>query len=135
MLKNPLAMQETQVQSLGWEDPLKKGMASHFSVLSWRIRMDREAWLTTVYGVTKNWTRLNDLHTNEHQGPEWRLCHYLCVKYGALIIYDAGKCEVRPPAGTIKHTRGWEAWGTCPRFKMRSNLYKEKLSQVQSYLK
>ena len=73
MLKNPLAMQETQVQSLGWEDPLKKGMASHFSVLSWRIRMDREAWLATVYGVTKNWTRLNDLHTNEHQGPEWRL--------------------------------------------------------------
>ena len=60
MLKNPLAMQETQVQSLGWEDPLKKGMASHFSVLSWRIRMDRGAWLATVHGVTKSWTRLND---------------------------------------------------------------------------
>lgn len=43
---------------------------------------------------------------------------YLCVKYGALIIDDAGEGEVRPPAGTIKHTRGWEAWGTCPHFKM-----------------
>ena len=60
MLKNPLAMQETQVQSLGWEDPLKKGMASHFSVLSWRIHMDRGAWLATVHGVTKSWTQLND---------------------------------------------------------------------------
>ena len=30
-------MPETQVQSLGWEDPLKKGMATHFSILAWRI--------------------------------------------------------------------------------------------------
>ena len=31
------AMQETQVQSLGWEDPLKKGMATHSSTLAWKI--------------------------------------------------------------------------------------------------
>ena len=36
MVKNPL-MQETQVQSLGWEDPLEKGMASHSSVFAWEI--------------------------------------------------------------------------------------------------
>ena len=30
-------MQETQVQSLGWEDPLEKGMATHSSILAWRI--------------------------------------------------------------------------------------------------
>ena len=30
-------MQETQVQSLGWEDPLEKGMTTHFSILSWEI--------------------------------------------------------------------------------------------------
>ena len=37
-------MQETWVQSLGWEDPLEKGMATHSSTLAWRIPMDREAW-------------------------------------------------------------------------------------------
>ena len=36
-VKNLLAMQETQVQSLGWEAPLKKGMATHSSVLIWRM--------------------------------------------------------------------------------------------------
>ena len=36
-VKNPLAMQETQVQSLGREDPLEKGMAIHSSILPWRI--------------------------------------------------------------------------------------------------
>ena len=36
-VKNPPAMQETWVPSLGWEDPLKKGMATHSSILAWRI--------------------------------------------------------------------------------------------------
>ena len=49
-------MLETRVQSLGWEDPLEKGMATHSSILAWRISMDRGAWQTTVYGVTKSWT-------------------------------------------------------------------------------
>ena len=37
MVKNQAAMQETRVQSLGWEDPLEKGMATHSSSLAWRI--------------------------------------------------------------------------------------------------
>ena len=37
MVKNLPAMQETQVQSLGWEDPLEKGMATHSSIPAWRI--------------------------------------------------------------------------------------------------
>ena len=37
MVKNLPAMQETGVQSLGWEDPLEKGMATHSSMLAWRI--------------------------------------------------------------------------------------------------
>ena len=37
MVKNPPAMQETWVQSLGREDPLEKGMATHSSILAWRI--------------------------------------------------------------------------------------------------
>ena len=37
MVKNLPTMQETQVQSLGWEDPLEKGMATHSSILAWKI--------------------------------------------------------------------------------------------------
>ena len=46
MVKNLPAMQETWVQSLGWEHPLEKGMAIHSSILAWRIfnSMDRGAW-------------------------------------------------------------------------------------------
>ena len=50
MVKNLLAMQETQVQSLGQEDPLEKGMATHSSVLAWRIPMDGGAWQAAVLG-------------------------------------------------------------------------------------
>ena len=37
MVKNPLAMQETQVRSLGQEEPLEKGLATHSKILAWRI--------------------------------------------------------------------------------------------------
>ena len=42
MVKNMPAMQEPQVGSLGWEDPLEKGMATHSSVLAWRIPWTEE---------------------------------------------------------------------------------------------
>ena len=44
MVKLLPAMQETWVQSLGGEDPLGEGMATHSSILTWRIPMDRGAW-------------------------------------------------------------------------------------------
>ena len=55
-MKNPPAMQETWVRSLDWEDPLQEGMATHSSVLAWRIPMDRGAWQATVQEVAKSWT-------------------------------------------------------------------------------
>ena len=39
MVKNPPTIQETRVQSLGWEDPLEKGMATHSSILVWKIHV------------------------------------------------------------------------------------------------
>ena len=54
MVKNPLAMRETWVQSLGWEDPLEEGMATHSNILAWRIPMDREAWRAIVHQVAKS---------------------------------------------------------------------------------
>ena len=51
-------MQKMQawVQSLGWEDLLEEGMATHSSILAWRSPMDREAWWIAVHGVSKSWT-------------------------------------------------------------------------------
>ena len=53
LVKNPPAKRETWVQSLGWEDPLEKGMANHSSIPAWRTPIDREAWQAAVYGVTE----------------------------------------------------------------------------------
>ena len=49
LVKNLPLMQETWVQSLGWEDPLEKGTATHYGILAWRIHY-------TVHGVTKSRT-------------------------------------------------------------------------------
>ena len=56
MVKNLPAMQETWVQSLDWEDPLEKGMATHSSIPAWRFSMDRGMLQVTVHGVTKSQT-------------------------------------------------------------------------------
>ena len=61
LMKNPPAMQETWVQSLGLEGPLEKGMATHCSVLAQRILWTEEpGGLHMVQGVAKSWTRLSD---------------------------------------------------------------------------
>ena len=52
-------MQETQVQSLCGEDPLEEEMATHSTIVAWRISMDRGAWQATVHGVAKSWTQLS----------------------------------------------------------------------------
>ena len=56
MVKNLCAMQETQVQFLGGEDPLEKEMATYSSILAWRIPMDRGVWWAIVHGIAKSWT-------------------------------------------------------------------------------
>ena len=53
-MKNPPAMQETQVPSLGREDPLEEGTATHSSIPAWRIPGTEEPGRATVHGVTKS---------------------------------------------------------------------------------
>ena len=60
LVKNPPAMWETWVQSLGWEDPLEEGMGTYSNILAWRIPMDKGTWQATVHGVTKSRTPLSD---------------------------------------------------------------------------
>ena len=65
-IKNLPAMQETRVPSLDWEDPLEMGVATHSSILAWRIPMDSRAWQATVYGVAKSQTQLSNQHFHFH---------------------------------------------------------------------
>ena len=60
MVKNPPVMWETGVRSLGWEDSLEEGLATHSSILTWRIPMGREAWRVTVHGVAKSLTQVSN---------------------------------------------------------------------------
>ena len=53
LVKNPPAMQETQIQSLGQEDPPEKEMATHSSILAWENPMDRGTWQAAVHEVAK----------------------------------------------------------------------------------
>ena len=56
--KNPPAMRETWIQFQGWEDPLEKGKATHFSILA------LNSMVFIVQGVAKSWTQLSDFHTH-----------------------------------------------------------------------
>ena len=60
VVNNLPAMGEIWVQSQGWADPLQEGMATHPSILAWRIPMDRGTWQATIHGVTKSQTPLSD---------------------------------------------------------------------------
>ena len=60
MVKNQLAMQETQVQSLGWEDPLEKGMVTHFSIIAWEIPWTEGPGRLQSMGLQKSHTQPND---------------------------------------------------------------------------
>ena len=55
-VKNLPAVRDTWVRSLSWEDPLEEGMATHSSILAWRIPLDRGAWRATVHRAAESWT-------------------------------------------------------------------------------
>ena len=62
MVKNPSVKQETRVLSLGREDPLEEEMATHFSILTWRIPWTEEPGWAIVHGEAESDTtqRLNN---------------------------------------------------------------------------
>jgi len=65
----------------GWEKPLEGEMATHSSILAWRIPVDRGAWGTTVHGVSKSQTRLSTLSTRGtcyHFYKDSIVCCYCC---------------------------------------------------------
>ena len=103
--KESPAMWDTWVQSLGWEGPLEEGMATHTSILAWRIPMDRGAWWVAVHGVSKELDTTEWLSTAHSK--------YLCI-YGRLCL----KCRDRGAMRSLCFTQScsWERWfdQTCP---------------------
>ena len=89
MVKNPPTVQETQVRSLGWEDPLEKEMATLSTILAWRISMDRGAGRGTVHGFAV--------------GHDWATKHRYRASQVALVVKS-------PPAsaGNVRH--GFNPW-------------------------
>ena len=65
LVKTLPSMLETWVLSQGWEDPLEKGMATHSSILAWRI-----PW-SVVHGVARSWTQLSDFHFQAEVTLAW----------------------------------------------------------------
>ena len=59
-VKNLSAMWESWVRSLSWKDPLEEGLATHSSILAWRI----------PWTVTKSWTQLSDIYYDDDDDPE-----------------------------------------------------------------
>ena len=77
MIKTIPAVQKTQessemwVPSLGREDPLEEEMATHSSILAWRIPMDRGAWWATVHGVTESDVTVHACSSMHTCGKKW----------------------------------------------------------------
>ena len=75
MVKNLPAMQETQVWSLGWEDPLEKGIATHASILAWRIP------LTDDFG---GWQSMDSQRIRHH----WVTNTFTFIRNSQLILHS-----------------------------------------------
>ena len=80
-VKSPPAMQETRVRSLNQEGPLEKEMATHSSILAWRILRTEGAWWATVHGVARVG---HDLATKPH----------IYFNYFAVLSYFIATCHV-----------------------------------------
>ena len=77
-VKNLPAVQETGIQFLGGEDPLEKEVATHPSILAWRIPWTEEPG--RLHGVTKSRTRPSDEHIRTHDQSYSREMYYITVK-------------------------------------------------------
>jgi len=74
VIKNPLSVQEMEVQSLGQEDPLEKGMATHSTILTWEVAWTEEPGGLTVHEVAKELDSKSDLAITTKVGKFCELC-------------------------------------------------------------
>ena len=115
-LKNLPAVQETGVWSLGWEDSLQKVMATHSSVLAWRIPWMVEPSRIQSMGsqrVRHDWVTNTLICRYSHKGSIWNLGHLIFLIF--VICFDCTRCGIcffffffrLQPAGSGSLTRNW----------------------------
>ena len=96
-VKNLTAMQEpqeSQVQSLGWEDLLEEEMPTHYSILAWRIPWTEElVGLQSMHGVTKSWTRLKRISPAQPPGKSGIQLHKKRLSAEELMPSNCGAGE------------------------------------------
>ena len=96
-------MQETRVQSLGREDPLEKEMATHSSILAWRIPWTEKPGGLQSTGSQKSWTRLRDENSNDLYLSPNHKTYQLCVEYSHHLFI----CLFNKHFGM---SATWQAW-------------------------
>ena len=88
LVKNPPAMQETLVRSLGWEDPLEEGMATHSSILAWRI-----PWTEEPGGLqSMGWQRIRHDWATKHSSTELEK-HLTLLCFLILFLFFRIRCH------------------------------------------
>ena len=111
LVKNLPAMYEISVLSLGWKDNLEEGMATHSSILAWRIPMNRGAWRATVYGphrVGHHWATKTSISSGEVDnirviGKRGRHLNY--IMYGLSLPNHSIKFNKQTKKNHIKEDR------------------------------
>ena len=104
-------MQETWVQSLGWEDSLEEGMATHSSILARRVPMDKGVWRAVVHGVAESrhdWVTKN---THTGTGIVYSTLHGL---FYLVLPIDLRVGPVFSFYFTKKETKSLRGWVSCP---------------------
>ena len=101
--------QETEVWTLGWEDPLEEGTATHFSILVGESQ-DRGAWQATFHRVAKSRTWLKWLHMHACTSTQWLRVSFLflliCLQtWSPLFSSTPIPSFIRPCLSTFSHVR------------------------------
>ena len=119
-LKNPPAMQELQVWSQSWEDPLEEDMATHSSILAWRIPRVEEPgrlWSIGLQRVGRNWSDLACIHAHRC------LCVCVCVFTAFSFVYNH-----------LKQSKGTMSW-TFYVYRLRyENVFRSALFSYVLYM-
>ena len=106
-----------QVQSLGWEDPLEKEIATHSSILAWRVHpKDRGAWRATVHRVAKSWTQLKQLSV-----------HYFVNVLEVLKLMFPSLSPLTPLTYFLHFVPSW-SWMKARNWREKMKINKERKS-------
>ena len=121
MVKNLLAMQETHVQSLGWEDPPGGGQGNPLQYSCLENPMDRGAWRATLHGIAKSQTRLN------HFAVHLKLTEHCTSTILHMYIYKIKLNKIPKPS---KHQYYFQISKIPLNFKNNSSKNTEKRKSI-----